>query len=423
MIYFKSMTLFYSFILSFVIIFLLSLIFKAEAVFWWEKIRGKFRRKKEEKEDQEKTVERGMPIEKSCGFRDWSDKGGEYCTLFQLPDGSEYRVTAEICRKCRVWDRYEEWLANGKKEKLSITLIHTLLGSKPMVVETDKLNPELDKGLSFNDFVIKRRRVPWAGKGAIAFFTLVTYLIVYFSGLFTNPVVRANPDDFYFLADGTKAVSGSWNMRTSEPTGGDSTTDCNANDTVAGLYCHLKPGVDNSTYETSYDGPKKLGWMTDNDSLFNGSFAEGTWYIYAEYGWVTNGQCDWAINRIEYKLWQGSSDLSSTTVIKDWTTLCNVTAGEKNPCNGSFELGETSLSDEVLHLEFRQYLETDVCTERPFDFLFFLVDAAGLAERLATPTYAPVPENSLYFAIIVPFIPLIIKRIKSRPVAKKALKI
>lgn len=279
------MTFFYSFILSLIVIFILSLIFKAEAVFWWEKIRGKIRPKKEE---EPKKFERGMPIEKFCGFRNWSDKGGEYCTLFQLHDGSEYSVNEEICRKCRVWDRYEAWLDSGKKENLSVTLIHTLLGSKPLVVETDKLNPEAEKGLSFNDFVIKRRHVPWAGKAAIAFLTLITYLIVYFSGIFSNPVIYAMPDTFYFLSADDKAVVGSNNMRPDEPSSQDLDTNCNLYQEIEEGYCHLNPGVGNDTYEGVYSGPKKKGWMTDDETPLTGTIASGNWTVNADLAWTVS---------------------------------------------------------------------------------------------------------------------------------------
>lgn len=416
------MTFIYSFFLSLAVVIVLSLVFREEAVFWLSKISGRFIRKEKEGSAAEKPDVK--PIEKFCGFREWSEKGGEMCTIFQLEDGSEYKVTENICRQCQVWDRYQAWLDSGKKENFSVTLAHTFKGSQPMVVETDKLNPEMEKGLTFNDFIIKRRRVPWAGKAAIAFFTLFTYLIVYFSGIFTNPVVWAMPDAFFFTDDGTNAAAGCWNMLTTAPASAANTaTQChstNAGDSAN--YCALEPNVHNDTYEADYAGPKKLGWMTVNNATLTGDMPADLWAVAVTYNFTVSGTCTIKYNKIQYKIWKASANLASSTTIVDWTDVCAAVSAGTHDCNVNSSPGAVSLDNQVIHLEFRQFIEYSSCGVVDY-LLKFSVDLDDddppPEAQLTTPTYSAVPEKSIYFAIAVPFIPLIIKRFRLRDYFKK----
>jgi len=419
------MTFVYSFILSLVIVGLLSLIFKAEAIFWLGRL---FKKKPKEKElTEEKNDSRPKPIEKFCGFREWSELGGEICTIFQLEDGSEYKVTENICRQCLVWDRYQAWLDSGKKENLSVTLAHTFKGSQPMVIEADNLNPAAERGLSFQDFIIKRRKVPWAGKAAIAFFTLVTYLIVYFSGIFSNPVVYAMPDSFYFTDSNTYAASNCWNMLTTPPaSAANDTTQCHSQ--TGGTddyqkYCALLPGSHNDYFEASYTGPKNYSWMTANNATLTGDFPAGNWIVNVRYDYTHSGDCSSTKLYLQYKIWKAAANLSSRTTIVDWTDVCgaNLSAGTHD-CSKSTNPGAVSLDNQVLQIEFRVYETFGYCVVGPNELVKFYVDEGDgdlPLEQLDTPTYAPVPENSIYFAIAVPFIPLIIKKFRLRDYFKK----
>ncbi|MFH1367129.1 MAG: hypothetical protein ABIH38_04045 [Patescibacteria group bacterium] len=415
------MTFIYSFFLSLAVVIILSLFFREEAGFWREKITRRFRRKNKPVNEIESPA--AKPIEKFCGFRDWSENGGEMCTIFQLEDGREYQVSENICRQCQVWNRYQTWLDSGKKENLSVTLTHTFRGSQPMVVETDKLNPEMDKGLTFNDFVIKRRHFPWAGKAVIAFFTLVTYLIVYFSGVFTNPVVFAMPDTFYFYDVGDKATADAWNMRTTDPaSAADIDTKCTTTDTESSdLYCVLDSGDTNSTFASLPLGLTGKGWMTDNDSLLNGTIPAGDYTVKVQYVWTETSLCDYMESTLYWRLYKASSDLTSPTSIINNNFLCDLTKTGVRTCTDTVPvLGDITFNNEVLYVEFFWYISF-ICSKSPAPaaILSFHVDEGGSGERLDTPTYAPVPENSFYFAFAVPFIPLIIKRFRLRDYIKK----
>jgi len=259
----------------------------------------------------------------------------------------------------------------------------------------------------------KEKRISWAGKAIIAFLVLISYLIFYFAGVFGNPVVMANPDTYYFFNNADYAVSGSKNMRTSMPPGTNNNfSGCrNQSTTNSGKYCHITPGTKNSFFEAAYSGPKKKGWMTDNNSLLTGDIASGTWTVYIKYDFYDSGNCSYSTNYIQYKVWKADADLNNATVIKDWTYLCDISAGTNITCNASFTPGAISLSSQVLHIEFRQYIVygKSGCLDTPDDSLNFYCDQ-GSAERLDIPTFSPVPENSFYFLGFVPFVPIVIDR-------------
>jgi len=414
------MTVLISISLSLVMIVFLGFIFHEEASFWLAKIFKSWRRK--DKKQAKNNNRTNQPIKKFCGFRDWSEKGGEICTLFELEDGSEYLVNEEICSQCQIWQQYEAWEKAGKKKDLSVVLSHTMKGSRPLVVETKKLNVGAEKGLSFNDFVIKPKKVPWAGKAAIAFLTLIVYLVFYFAGIFSEPVVRANPDTFYFHADADYAYPSSRNMLTDYPdeTDNDFSGCNNTSQTNTEVYCAITPGNHNTTFESSYSGPKKQGWMTADNDLLWGDIASGNWTVYIKYDFNDNNQCPYDLNYIEYKVWKADDNLDNETVINDWTKICDISEGNNNTCNDSFNPGSVSLDSEVLHIEFRQYIKLSKfgCMGAPDDNLDFYCDQ-GSDERLDTPTYSPVPENNIYLFAFVPFVPLIIKRFKIKDFIKK----
>ncbi len=424
MVFLNSMTFLFSFIISVLFIFFLSLFYKEEAFFWLEKFRIKRKKKKFAKNEKNLSFGRKEPIKKYCGFRDWSDEGGEICTLFEHEDGAEYMVTEEICQKCLVWARYEEWLSSDKKKDFSVTLAHTMSGSEPMVVETDKYNPEMESGLKFSDFVIKRKRVPWAGKAAIAVLTLITYLMVYFSGVFTNPVVLANPDIFYFYDEGDKADTDAWNMRTTNPSSADNlTTKCD-NQSVfdTAKACILDSGDTSSIFEIPPTTITKKGWMTDDDDLLDGTMPAGNFIVYVEYYWNVRTDCTFSSGELWWRLYKGSSDLSSSTELFSWNLLCNMVEDvADSTCSDTVNKGSsTTFNNEVLYVEF--YTEVNFSCDKidsaPNGSIYLYVDG-GTTQKLDTPTYAPIPENSLYLAFVVPFLPVIIKKFKLKDYLKK----
>jgi hypothetical protein len=292
------------------------------------------------------------------------------------------------------------------------------------VIETSKYNPEAESGLKINDFVIRRRRVPWAGKAVIAFLTLATYLIVYFSGIFSNPVVWAMPDTFYFYDEGGKSTANTWNMRTTDPaSAADLETKCtNTNAANSDQFCVLDSGIDNSTWAALPANPTNKGWMTDNDSLLNGTIPSGNYTVYIQYVWTDTSDCAYTESSIYWRLYKASSTLSSPTAIISSNYLCELTKTGTRTCTDTVNVGSsTTFNNEVLYIEFF-YFSSFFCTGKdanPNGLATFHVDQGGTGEKLDTPTYEPVPENSLYFAMAVPFIPLIIKRYRLRDYLKK----
>ena len=152
-----------------------------------------------------------------------------------------------------------------------------------------------------------------------------------------------------------------------------------------------------------------FGWMTDNDNLLTGSIAAGTWTVYIKYNLESNCT-SLTRKRIDYLVYKADSDLANPSSIQSDFTAA-LSAGE-NTLSDSWSESEVTLSNQVLYIQFAFEVAGN-CAEGESVQVNFYTDE-GATEKLDLPVYSAIPENSIYFAVFIPFIPLIVKRIKQK---------
>jgi len=283
----------------------------------------------------------------------------------------------------------------------------------------------------FNNFSIRPRRVRWVGK--IVFSLLLVFTVTAYSFSKGVPEVLANNPSscngtnctFYLHDSASTTLTGTiteWKLDVGADITDSITTVISVNNKLsAPLWFQYKPGTTNSSAESaqscSSNTPDNAGWFFD--TAFGpgapGSIPAGTWTFY--YNEIDNR--DGNVGNMTVCVWDvtvsgGVIDTSSLLFEESHSTLDHWDAAV-NDTSFTFSGSNYSLSaNHYLYVEYFSSLTTISSAGASTNFTSTLRTGPTYSDpRIVTPQIT-IPENSIIFIVLAPFIPYMVMWIRKR---------
>jgi len=200
------------------------------------------------------------------------------------------------------------------------------------------------------------------------------------------------PQTWYLTSDTTDAVADNRRLKVQDPAGtADNTSTCDDNATNQGnKHCILLPTSSSITWISALPSTiQQRGYMLNNGQAINGTFATGDWTANVTTN-VVEGKWQYAAYRIYGRLWKASTALGSATAISDWSILTNVAVGVSDNTITFSDVAETTLSDEVLYIEFAtNFKATAFDAGSGSTTLTLRVNEGGAKQKVNSTSFAP----------------------------------
>lgn len=200
------------------------------------------------------------------------------------------------------------------------------------------------------------------------------------------------PQTWYLTSDTTGAVTNNRRLKVQDPAGtADNTSTCDDNETNQGnKYCILLPTSSSIDWISPLPSTiQQRGYMLNNGQAINGTFAAGDWTANITTN-VVEGRWQYSGYRIYGRLWRASTALGSATAITGWSNYVSVAIGVSDNTITFSGVPETTLSDEVLYIEFAAlFRATAIDASTGSTTLTLRVNEGGTKQKVNSTVFTP----------------------------------